>query len=142
MKRVFSLLVFAFLLLSPNQAQRRKSTVPPEPTITPQEAMEMYDFEKAQEILENEIERLTKKRQPTEELEELLELAQLREAVLQATEKVIIIDSLIVSKDELLSNLQIGEENGTICTSDQRYSDGEMKYLVDTVLKFLCNTAG
>ena len=71
MKRVFSLLVFAFLLLSPNQAQRRKSTVPPEPTITPQEAMEMYDFEKAQEILENEIERLTKKRQPTEELEEL-----------------------------------------------------------------------
>ena len=127
MKRVFSLLVFAFLLLSPNQAQRRKSTVPPEPTITPQEAMEMYDFEKAQEILENEIERLTKKRQPTEELEELLELAQLREAVLQATEKVIIIDSLIVSKDELLSNLQIGEENGTICTSDQYLQSGGSK---------------
>lgn len=124
MKRVTLPLILSLLLLSPCQAQRRKVTPPPEPTITPQEAMELYDFEKAQEILENEIERLTKKRQPTEELEALLELAQLREAVLQATEKVIIIDSLVVPKAELLPNLRLGEENGTICTTDQYLQEG------------------
>lgn len=124
MKRVTLPLILSLLLLSPCQAQRRKATPPPEPSITPQEAMELYDFEKAQEILEKEIERLTKKRQPTEELEALLELAQMREAVLQATEKVIIIDSLVIPKAELLANLRLGKENGTICTSDQYFKEG------------------
>lgn len=127
MKRATLPIFLSFILLFPCQAQRRKATPPPEPTITPQEAMEMYDFEKAQEILENEIERLTKKRQPTEELEALLELAQLREAVLQATEKVMIIDSLVIPKEELLPNLPLGEENGVICTSDQYLQEGGSK---------------
>ncbi len=119
MKKILLFTLFAsFVSISEIDAQKKKA-VEPEITITPQEAIDNYDFATAQEILDDEITRLTKKRKPTEDLEVLLELAEKREAIMQATEKVVFIDSLIVSKKDLLGNIKISSECGSILS----YSD-------------------
>ena len=86
----------------------------PKYTVTAQEAMAAYDFSLAEEILEHQIAELTKKKQPTIHEEELLETVRKSQLKLHATEQVTIIDSVILPKKQVLGQIKLSEESGTI----------------------------
>ena len=113
MKRIILFSLIAFSLTA--SAQRRR-IVEPVFDITPEEAMAQYDFDKAEEILNAKIEYLIKKKQPTEYEDSLLEEVEKAKVRLQATERVIFVDSLVMPKEDLISNLRLGTESGSIET--------------------------
>lgn len=112
--RIFLLLALAILCLN-TSAQRRRKTEPEFP-VTPQEAMAAYDFDMAEEILNAKIEYRLSVNEPTEELDSLLDIALKGRIRLQSTERVTIIDSLILPKKQLLQHLNLGQEAGTLQT--------------------------
>lgn len=77
-----------------------------------QEAMSRYDFIRAGELLQQKISLLEKRRKSTEMEDSLLEVVQRYGAKLHATERVIIIDSLVMPKSKLLESLSLGSESG------------------------------
>lgn len=79
-----------------------------------QEAILKYDFSRAEELLQQKITLLEKKRKSTEREDSLLEVVQKGSVKLHATERVIIIDSLVMPKSHLLESLSLGSENGSI----------------------------
>ena len=85
------MLMLVLLLLSlPASAQRRgRRAQQPVKTVTPQEAMAAYNFSQAEELLEQQIADLTKKKKPTEQEEALLETVRKSQIRLQATERVV-----------------------------------------------------
>ena len=113
MKRIILFSLIAFSLTA--SAQRRR-IVEPVFDITPEEAMAQYDFDKAEEILNAKIEYLIKKKLPTEYEDSLLEEVEKAKVRLQATERVIFVDSLVMPKEDLISNLRLGTESGSIET--------------------------
>ena len=137
------LLLFAFILLiTPSYGQKRKrvtsakgkqtttvaaakqkgKAVAAEPEVSPvQQALEVYDFEKAEELLTKEIEALKKKKQPTEQAEALLHTAQTGRAKLHATERIVIIDSLVCPKEQALKAILLSKESGRIDTYASTY---------------------
>ncbi len=118
MKRFIFLSFIAFSLTISSQ---RRRIVEPVFDITPEEAMAQYDFDKAEEILNAKIEYLTKKKQPTEYEDSLLEEVEKARIRLQATECVTFIDSIVMPKDELISNLRLGNESGRIESYTQSF---------------------
>ncbi len=111
-----SLIILAALLIAlPALAQRKgKKVQKPAYTVTAQEAMAAYDFSLAEEILEHQIAGLTKKKQPTDQEEGLLESARKSLLRLHATEQVTIIDSMILPKKQVLQQIKLSEECGSI----------------------------
>ena len=118
-------ILFFFLFLAPIlplkgvggslSAQRRgKRVQEPAQTVTPQEAMAAYDFSLAEELLESQIAKLKKKKQPTEQEEALLETARKSQLRLHATEQVTFIDSLLLPKSQVLQQIKLSEECGAI----------------------------
>ena len=114
------LIILSALLISlPSSAQRRgKKVQEPKYTVTPQEAMAAYDFDLAEEILEHQIADLTKKKLPTIQQEDLLESARKSKLKLHATEQVTFIDSIVVPKKNVLQQIKMSEECGTIMSYD------------------------
>ncbi len=84
------------------------------PKVTPEEAFNNYHFEEAANLLETEIQQLKRRRRDTHEQEQMLAQVNKFRLMLQATEKVIIIDSVVVKKDRVFGNLQLSDECGTI----------------------------
>ena len=111
-----SFIILAILLLAlPSSAQRRgRRAQEPVYTVTPQEAMAAYDFSLAEEILENQIASLTRKGQPTDQEEVLLETARKSQLRLQATQQITFIDSVLLPKDQVLQQIKLSQECGTI----------------------------
>lgn len=108
-------LLLLFLLLSLNlttTAQKRRKA--PVYTVTPQEAMAAYDFSLAEEILEYQIAELTRKRQSTVYEEELLETIRKSQIRLHATEQVTFIDSMLLPKSQVLQQIKLSQECGSI----------------------------
>ncbi|MCD7721771.1 MAG: hypothetical protein LUI09_06030 [Prevotellaceae bacterium] len=83
-------------------------------TITVDEALASYDFSQAESLLNAEISKLQRRRQNTDSLELKLQYVRRAASKLAAVERVVVFDSLIVSKDSLLSALCLSEESGTI----------------------------
>lgn len=110
---------FCFILMlccmMGGQAQRRRVKIK-EPVFdtTPEEAMKVYDFDLAEEILNAKIEYLNAKGEPTAYEDSLLERVMKGQLKIQATERIQVIDSLILPKKQLLDKLDIGGENGSI----------------------------
>ncbi len=77
---------------------------------------ETYRFEEAIEMHEEYIALLTKKKQETEEAEARLELAENALRLMEKTEDVQIIDSMVVDKEQLLSAYTLSEESGRLAT--------------------------
>ena len=73
-----------------------------------------YDFEKAEELLEERIAILEKGKAPITEEEEILTLIKKNKAKLQATEQVVIIDSIVLPKSKILDVLKLDKECGTL----------------------------
>lgn len=93
-----------------------------EPEVSPvQQALDVYDFKKAEELLTKEIETLKKKKKPTEQAEALLHSAQTGRAKLHATERIVIIDSLVCPKEQALKAILLSKESGRIDTYASTY---------------------
>lgn len=86
------------------------------------EAISLYDFTKAEELLQQKIGLLEKKKKSTEYEDSLLEVVQKGSVKLHATERVIFIDSLVLPKSSLLENLSFGAEGGTLVSYSQYFS--------------------
>ena len=75
------------------------------------DSMAVYNFEAAIEMLEEDIALKTKRKKPTEEQENLLTLAHRNLGKLMATERITIIDSIIVDKQNVLSHIHLSNES-------------------------------
>ena len=104
--------VFCSLLLSlPSQAQKNGQAIP---TPTAEYYMNHYQFDEAEELLNQDIKKLKRKRQPTDVEEgKLQKIARLR-SMMRATERVTVIDSLVVDKNTFLNHIKLSPESGEI----------------------------
>ena len=118
--RVGGGLLLLFFLLSLSVSAQRKGRKAQQPvyTVTPQEAMAAYNFSLAEEILEHQIEDLKKKKQSTVQEEELLESVRKSQIKLHATEQVTFIDSILLPKKDVLEQIKLSQESGSIMTCD------------------------
>ena len=115
MKRIlFTIVVILCCLTASTQRKRAKARAQALPEINPIEAISEYKFADAENYLVLAIQQLQKKQQPTIQEEELLETARKGRIKLQATEQVMIIDSLVMPKKEVLNAIKISSECGSI----------------------------
>ena len=115
MKRIlFTAILIICCLAVPAQRKRPKAKAQALPEINPVEAISEYKFADAENYLVLAIQQLQKKQQPTIQEEELLETARKGRIKLQATEQVMIIDSLVMPKKEVLNAIKISSECGSI----------------------------
>ena len=73
-----------------------------------------YQFDEAEEILNNEITQLKRKRKPTTDLDKQLQHVLRMQSMLEACERVTFIDSIIVDKKDFLSHVKLGQESGKL----------------------------
>lgn len=125
MKKPILLLAVLFLSLTASAQRRSNRAKEPVPSVTPQEAMAAYDFALAEEILVQQIAKLTKKKQPTIQEEEMLETARKSQISLRATEQVTIIDSLILPKKQVLQQIKLSRECGSIMSCKDFFKTGK-----------------
>lgn len=111
MKKSIVIIVAMCFSLSITAQKRGKAPVY---TVTPQEAMAAYDFSLAEEILEYQIADLKKKKQPTDYEEGLLETVHKSQIRLNSTEQVTFIDSIVLPKNQVLQQIKLSEECGSI----------------------------
>lgn len=113
-----SLLIFILLLscVATTNAQRRKKVVEKDVIAEAKAAMSVYDFDHAIDMLETKIEESKKARKKVSTIneEELLEVARKNRLMLSATEEITFIDSVVVRKEDLISNLKLSAESGKI----------------------------
>lgn len=99
--------------------------------------METYHFEDAIKLLQKDINAAKRAKKPTGQLENDLQQAQLGANMLRGTEKVVIVDSLVVSRNTFLSAYHLSKDCGSIAPLEQllpglRKGDvGETAYLND-----------
>lgn len=125
MKKTFIILLALFLSLNLSAQKRGKKAKEPVYTVTPQEAMAAYDFALAEEILEHQIADMTKKKQPTFQEEAMLEAARKSQIKLHATEQVTFIDSMILPKKQVLQQIKLSEECGSIMNYSDFFKSGK-----------------
>ena len=117
------ILALALATALPATAQRRRTTKTPAVPLMEQaqQALASYDFESAEELLESEIAALKKKRQPTQQAEKMLRVAEMGRTKLHATERIVIIDSLVCDMAEVLRAIRLSHESGRIDTYASTY---------------------
>ena len=123
------LLVLTVAMLSqPISAQKLRGAAPKTPAVPvlqqARQAMDVYDFDGASEILSKAIAEQEKKRKPTEDieaLEELLEEAQRIAIKLHATERIVVIDSAVCPKEQMLKAIRLTRESGRLDTYASTY---------------------
>lgn len=125
MKKTFIIFAALFLSLNLSAQKRGKKAKEPVYTVTPQEAMAAYDFSLAEEILEHQIADLTKKKQPTIQEEAMLEAARKSQIKLHATEQVTFIDSMVLPKKQVLQQIKLSEECGSILNYADFFRSGK-----------------
>ncbi len=81
---------------------------------TVDEALADYNFPKAESLLNAEITKLKRKKQPTELQEQQLEYVQKAMSKMAAVERVVVFDSLVLPRDSVLSALCLSQESGRI----------------------------
>ena len=125
MKHSIIILLVLALAVSPTAAQKRRRTsaAASSPPLTEQarQAIASYNFERAVDLLEKEIATLHKKRQNTDEAEALLRIANEGSLKLHATERIVVIDSLVCDKDKVLTVIRLSQESGRIDTYASTY---------------------
>ena len=123
-KLIVCYLLFIISASFPAVAQRRKPAgrTPAVPFAEQvQAALAVYDFEHAEELLTKEIAALQRKRQPTATLEQQLRSAQQGAIKLRATERIVVIDSLVCDKSEAIRAIRLSAESGRIDTYASTY---------------------
>lgn len=95
----------------PAQAQQNPAGKP-----TAIDYMNRYQFDQAEELINDNIKRLKRRRQPTTTEEEQLQEVQKMRSMMRATERLTVIDSIVVDKKTFLNRIKLSEESGTLHT--------------------------
>ena len=86
----------------------------------------LYRFDDAVMLLEEQIQAHSKKKQPVDDLEKLLEKTKVNARMLKGVEEVCIIDSFVVDKRHFLATYKLSEESGKLFTYNQFFgSEGK-----------------
>ena len=95
----------------PTRAQQNPAEKP-----TAIDYMNRYQFDQAEELINDNIKRLKRRRQPTTTEEEQLQEVQKMRSMMRATERLTVIDSIVVDKKTFLNRIKLSEESGTLHT--------------------------
>lgn len=106
-------------------AQRKGKSNPAVSSSSVDFYMEQYDFDNAEKQLERNIKMLKRKRQSTAEAEKLLEKLDVVRSMLQATERVVIIDSIVTDKANFLQAIKISPESGALSSYGQFFGTND-----------------
>lgn len=108
-------LTLAFCINIPGNAQRRRiRPVKPTVTVTPEDLMNAYRFDEAITALTKMIDEEKKKKNSTVTLEAQLHQARMGAEMLSGTERITIIDSMVVDADAFLSAYRLSVGCGTL----------------------------
>lgn len=108
-------LTLAFCINIPGNAQRRRiRPVKPTVTVTPEDLMNEYRFDEAIAALTKKIDEEKKKKNSTVTLEAQLHQARMGAEMLSGTERITIIDSMVVDADAFLSAYRLSVGCGTL----------------------------
>ena len=108
-------LTLAFCINIPGNAQRRRiRPVKPTVTMTPEDLMNEYRFDEAITALTKKIDEEKKKKNSTVTLEAQLHQARMGAEMLSGTERITIIDSMVVDADAFLSAYRLSVGCGTL----------------------------
>lgn len=108
-------LTLAFCINIPGNAQRRRiRPVKPTVTVTPEDLMNAYRFDEAITALTKKIDEEKKKKNSTVTLEAQLHQARMGAEMLSGTERITIIDSMVVDADAFLSAYRLSVGCGTL----------------------------
>lgn len=108
-------LTLAFCINIPGNAQRRRiRPVKPTVTVTPEDLMNEYRFDEAITALTKKIDEEKKKKNSTVTLEAQLHQARMGAEMLSGTERITIIDSMVVDADAFLSAYHLSVGCGTL----------------------------
>ena len=108
-------LTLAFCINIPGNAQRRRiRPVKPTVTVTPEDLMNEYRFDEAITALTKMIDEEKKKKNSTVTLEAQLHQARMSAEMLSGTERITIIDSMVVDADAFLSAYRLSVGCGTL----------------------------
>lgn len=108
-------LTLAFCINIPGNAQRRRiRPVKPTVTVTPEDLMNEYRFDEAITALTKMIDEEKKKKHSTVPLEAQLHQARMGAEMLSGTERITIIDSMVVDADAFLSAYRLSVGCGTL----------------------------
>lgn len=105
--------LLATLALSVSLAAQRRGNAA-DNTATAEQYIAQYRFDEAEELLDKLIAALRKKRQPTAREEQLLAVARKGAHMINATEKVTFVDSVVADKTAFLDALRISPESGQL----------------------------
>ena len=109
----------------PAAAQKKRTPAKKTPAVPlieqAREALEHYDFQQAEALLNKDIAERKRKRQSTEEASQLMAAVQLGRSKLHATERIVVIDSLVCKKKEALRAIYLSRESGRIDTYANTY---------------------
>lgn len=114
MNKILLIIVMLMTCLAAPAQRKRVKKEQPLPDVNPVQAISEYKFKEAEDYLVLAIEKLKRKNEPTIQEEALLETARKGRIKLQATEQVIIIDSLVLPKAQVLDAIKISSECGSI----------------------------
>ena len=109
--RLSGLFCALFLLLCPGAFAQSKLA---EPSPEAEKLLNAYCFDEASELIEKQMAQARRKKLNTSALEELLDQARKGSEMLFGTEKVVFVDSAIVSRTAFLSAYRLSRETGKI----------------------------
>ena len=86
--------------------------------------MQIYDFATAAKVLQRQISQAAGAGEPVAALEECLRKAEMGERMLQATEKVVFLDSVVMPADEVLTKLRLTPHAGKLMAIGDFFPEG------------------
>lgn len=126
MKTFSRLLLFSVLMFSCintySQKRRTTPTVPTFSNVDYKRAMDEYRFNDAENMLTTQINALIKANLDPEKYETMLDNVRHAKARLNATERVVFIDSVVVHKNDILPNIPLSDEAGKLDTYQHFFS--------------------
>lgn len=106
-------LLLVLLCAHPSCAQERADSL-----------MQAYDFASAAKILRSRLASARQSGSPTAELSLRLGQAELGARMLEATERVVFLDSVVLAADEVTGRLRLTPHSGRLCTAAEYFPDG------------------
>lgn len=135
MKTFSRLLLFSVLMFCSintySQKRRPANAVPAFSNVDYKRAMDEYRFDDAESMLTTQINALIKANLDPEKYEAMLDNVHLAKARLNATERIVFIDSIVVHKNDILPHIPLTDESGELDTYKHFFSaaDNDASYL-------------
>lgn len=120
--RILFIQLFLAMLTVPGMAQKQKAKLV---SLTPQQLMQQYRFEEAADMLDKDITTAKRRRKPIGDMELQQAYAKRMAVVLEGTQEVTFVDSVVVDKAAMLQSIQLSVESGTVTTYNRAFGKAD-----------------